>query len=98
MIRWSRQGLDDVAGISEYISDDSPKAAAAWLERIHRRLELAAETPFAGRMVPEFGRADVREVFVRTYRLVYRVEASGIAVLTVFEGHRLIPDIPADGE
>jgi len=41
--------------------------------------------------VPEKAQADVREVFVRTHRIVYRVRAGGIVVLTVFEGHRLFP-------
>ena len=98
MIRWSKRGLDDLADISDFIADDSPKAAAAWLDRIHRRLELAAEAPLAGRIVPEFGRSDIREVFVRTYRLVYRVENSGIAIVTVFEGHRLMPEPSADDQ
>jgi len=33
---------------------------------------------------------NVREVFLRTYRIVYRVVDDGIVVLTIFEGHRLL--------
>jgi toxin ParE1/3/4 len=40
-------------------------------------------------MVPELQRPDIREVFLRTYRIVYRIRANAIDVLTVFEGHRL---------
>jgi plasmid stabilization system protein ParE len=40
-------------------------------------------------MVPELGQADIREVFVDHYRIVYHVEADGISILTVFEGHQL---------
>ena len=47
--------------------------------------------PLAGRVVPERARQDVREVFVRTYRIVYRVRESGILVLTIFEGHSTFP-------
>lgn len=42
-------------------------------------------------MVPEIGRSDVREVFLRAYRLVYRVVGKDIRVLTVFEGHQRFP-------
>ncbi len=42
-------------------------------------------------MVPELGRDDVREVFLRSYRIVYRVGEDTVDVLTVFEGHRLLP-------
>jgi len=41
-------------------------------------------------VVPEFGRDDVREVFVRTYRIVCRMLPDEIHVLTVFEGSRLL--------
>lgn len=41
--------------------------------------------------MPELGRVDIREVFLRTYRIVYQVDASSIVVLTVVEGHRLMP-------
>ena len=34
---------------------------------------------------------DLREVFVRTYRIVYRIRADEVQVITVFEGHRLFP-------
>jgi len=49
----------------------------------------AAARPLAGRVVPELQRNDVREVFLRTHRIVYRVRKGTIDVLTVFEGHRL---------
>jgi hypothetical protein len=39
-------------------------------------------------MVPEVEDPDIREVFLKSYRIVYRVEARRILVLTVFEGHR----------
>jgi len=39
-------------------------------------------------MVPELQREDIREVFLRTYRIVSRVREQVIDVLTVFEGHR----------
>jgi hypothetical protein len=40
---------------------------------------------------PEIGREDVREVFLRTYRIVYQARETGVVVLTVFEGHRRFP-------
>jgi plasmid stabilization system protein ParE len=42
----------------------------------------------AGRVVPEVDEPDVREVFFRTYRIVYRVMEGEVHVLTVFEGSR----------
>jgi hypothetical protein len=39
------------------------------------------------------GERDVREVLVRSDRIVYRVLHKGIVVLTAFEGHRLLGDL-----
>lgn len=44
--------------------------------------------PFAGRVVPELGRDDIREAIVRNYRIVYLIAPNRIEVLTVFEGHQ----------
>jgi plasmid stabilization system protein ParE len=41
-------------------------------------------------MVPEFGREDIREFFLRSYRIVYKIGEETIDVLTVFEGHRML--------
>lgn len=55
--------------------------------------------PLSGRVVPEFKREDVREVLVRTYRILYRITAREVQVITVFEGHRLFPsDVDIDGD
>jgi addiction module RelE/StbE family toxin len=88
---WTDRALRDLQAIDAYISADNPGAAARWIGRLLAAGERAARAPLAGRVVPEKGRAEVREVLVRTYRVVYRVCAARIDVLTVFEGHRLFP-------
>jgi plasmid stabilization system protein ParE len=90
-LRWSRRAERDLEAIGDYIAADDPSAARAWVERLRVRARLAAATPLAGRIVPEVRRADVREVFVRTYLILYRVERRGILILAVFEGHRRLP-------
>ena len=48
--------------------------------------------PLAARVVPEIGRDDVREVFLRSYRLVFGVRDNHIVVFTVIGGGRLLAD------
>ena len=98
MIRWTERAVADLMAIGDYIAADKPEAARAWVERIRERAAVAAEAPRAGRVVPELGRDDVRETFLRSYRIVYRVVADGIVVLTVFEGHRLLGSLDPDLE
>ena len=54
--------------------------------------ERAARMPRAGRIVPEIRREDVREVFLRSYRIVYGVRDDHIVVFTVFGGGKLLSE------
>jgi len=98
-VHWTQRAAGDLIAIGEYIAGDSPDAARRFVERLRRRARDAARTPLAGRSVPEVQRDGVREVFLGSYRIVYRVAKGGIEVLTVFEGHRLFPrgSVPAEG-
>lgn len=95
-LRWTDRARRDLLAIGRYIAQDNPVAARRWVERLQTRARQAATMPMAGRVVPELLRHDIREVFVRTYRIVYRVREDAIDVLTVFEGHRLFDttDLP----
>ena len=42
-------------------------------------------------VVPEHSPLELREVLVRSYRIVYTVGVDAIEVLTVFDGHHLFP-------
>jgi addiction module RelE/StbE family toxin len=91
---FSPAAVADLEAIARYITRDNPKAAATWVDRLVDRAEKAAVAPRVGRVVPEVGNPEIREVFVRTYRIIYRIEADRILVLTVFEGHRRLKRLP----
>lgn len=99
-VRWSRRATQDLLDIGDFIATDNPAAARRWIERLRVRAALAAGTPLAGRKVPELDRDDVRETFLRSYRIVYRVLPRAIVIVTVFEGHRRFPAVldPDDDE
>lgn len=73
----------DLEEIAEYIARDNPVAAEAWVDKLLDKAQAAAVQPRAGRVVPEVGDPDIREVFLRTYRIIYRIEPARILVLTV---------------
>lgn len=85
---WTERARDDLVDIFRFIARDNRKAAERWTALLVERAELAGTMPLGGRVVPEVGRDDVREVFQRSYRIIYRVAGDNIRVLTVFEGHR----------
>jgi plasmid stabilization system protein ParE len=84
--------VNELEEIGDYIARDDPTAAARWVRSLVQCAERAAVAPLAGRRVPELGRDDVRELLMRSYRIVYRVAEARIEILTVFEGHRRFPE------
>ncbi|WP_437665171.1 type II toxin-antitoxin system RelE/ParE family toxin [Sorangium sp. So ce1182] len=85
---WSPEALADLEDICAYIARDNPKAAEAWIEKLISKAEKASAHARAGRVVPEIEDPDIREVFLKSYRIIYRVEPERVVVLTVLEGHR----------
>jgi len=83
MLRWTERAVADLLAIGDYIAADNPIAARSWVERLRQQAINASKVPRAGRVVPEIGREDIRETFLRTYRIVYRVVDNDTVVLTL---------------
>jgi len=87
-VAWSHSAWSDLERAADYIARDSPSYAATLLERAcaaARSLDRFAER---GRVVPELGEATIREVFVGSFRLVYRVLPGRVDVLAFVHGAR----------
>jgi toxin ParE1/3/4 len=90
-ISWTREALDRLVEIEEFIARDSPERAAIFVDGLIDQAEtVLVNNPNIGRMVPEVARPEIRELIYRKYRVVYRVNENCIEILTVFEGHRLL--------
>lgn len=89
-VRWTERALADLQRIGDRIAEDSKQVASAWVARLWSRAEEVQDFPTSGRMVPEFGRADIREVMLRRYRIIYRVDAAEVVVLAIFGGGQLV--------
>lgn len=89
-VGWTRGALQDLTDIGRFVASDDPSAARRLTARLKTRANRAARFPYAGRVVPEFEREDIREFIEGNYRIVYRVLGRQVHVLTVFEGHRLL--------
>ena len=85
--------LAEIAEIVGYIAADAPERARSFKARLLDRMRRAGRAPHAGRIVPELGMKDIREVFEGNYRIIYRVKPRGISVLAVREGHRSLDGI-----
>ena len=92
-VDWSPEAIEDVEAIADYISRDSEFYARAVVSEILELTRGLAEFPQAGRVVPEIGDENIRERFVYSYRLIYRIERDRILVVAVIHGRRLLKAI-----
>lgn len=89
-IIWTKEALERLIEIEDYISKDSPERAARFVDKIVDHAELLSNNPQLGRMVPETANKIIRELIFKKYRIVYRLKKDTIEILTVFEGHMLL--------
>lgn len=87
-VELSSQALLDLEEIADFIARDDLDAALSWVDRLVERAQRVGAVHRSGRVVPEVGDAEIREVLLRTYRIIYRIEQRRILVLTVIEGRR----------
>jgi len=99
-MRWklSLRAKADLRHIIHRIAMDNPRVAEQWLRKLLARARTAGRSPSLGRKVPELDRGDIREAIVGNYRLVYITKAKVVVILTVFEGHHLLPDLDPELE
>ena len=88
---WTEQALRRLTEIQDFIARPNREAAARLVHRIAERGEGLSKFPEMGRMVPELPGTGLREIIEGRYRIVYRIQAKGIQIVTVFEGHRQFP-------
>ena len=89
-IIWSPLAITKVRKETQYIARDRPGAAANWAEGIFESVTHLAEFPESGRVLPELGRPDVREITYRSHRVIYRIEGQSILILTVRHWRQLL--------
>src|ERR1051325_5204990 len=85
----------DLRDIVRYISLDNPDAGLRFGRFLVSKTKLLAQSPEAGRMVPEFEDPLIREIVVRAYRIVYRVNHSQqlVEVIRFWHAARDVPEI-----
>ena len=87
---WSPEAIEDIEAIAAYIERDSPHYARVVASRLVETAESIPGFPKIGRIVPEAGDPDLRERFVYSYRLIYRLDQQRVLILAVIHGSRLL--------
>jgi plasmid stabilization system protein ParE len=89
-ITWAPRAKRRAGEYGEHIAQDNEEAAYAWLVGIFEEVERLKDFPEQGRVVPELGRPDVREIFYMSHRIIYKVGSRRIRIVTIRHGRQLL--------
>lgn len=92
-VRWSLEATEDLESIAEYIARDSEFYARSVVSKILAVSRKISEQPMIGRVVPEIDKKEIRERFVYSYRLVYKIQNSTITIVAIIHGKRLLENV-----
>jgi toxin ParE1/3/4 len=85
-VHWTNTAIEHLVSIYEYVAHDSKPYADRLIDKLTRRSEQIAAFPLSGRMVAEYRDEGIREVIERPYRIIYRIKADQIDILTAVHG------------
>ena len=87
-IEWTRTAWEDLEQIADYIARDPTHYAAAFVREVRNAVVVLSDFADMGRVVPELGDPAIREIFIKKYRLLYRVSPDGISIVAFVHGAR----------
>jgi plasmid stabilization system protein ParE len=82
--------LTRVEECTDYIALDDIPTAVTWAKGIFKHCEQLSIQPESGRKVPEFNRAEIRELIHGNYRLVYELKSNRVDMLTIWHVRQAI--------
>ena len=85
---WASRARSDLRLAIAHIQADSPTAARTFAFAIIQSSRSLATLSERGRIVPELGQEEVRELLLGRYRLVYEVFPERVAVVRLIHASR----------
>jgi len=85
---WSFEAISDLEAIAEYISKDSKYYATSFVQKVLEVSKSLSKFYERGRSVPELSNPEIREIFVKEYRLIYQIKENQIVILGLVHGRR----------
>ncbi len=95
-VEWAEAAVRDLDSLAGFLATRSERDAERIVALVERRAATLESSPTRGRIVPElsrFGMQTWRELIVRPWRVVYRIEGDVVMVLALFDGRRDLEDV-----
>jgi addiction module RelE/StbE family toxin len=90
---WTDLAIEDLKSIHEYISKDSKFYADRFVTKLLNRVDQLENHPQSGRVVPEFGKEDIRELIEGNYRIIYRIHIDFVGIARIHHSARLLKEL-----
>jgi len=87
-VKWTETAWEDLEEVANFIARDSSHYAAAFVREARDAARTLAYLAERGRLVPELNDQTIRELFVRSYRLVYCIIGQIVYILGFVHGAR----------
>ena len=88
MVIWTKPARADLKHIHDFIAEDSKHYARKVAQEIREKTDKLDELPNIGKIVPEVGKLEVRELQIYSYRVMYEVINEQPYVLAIIHKRR----------
>jgi len=85
---WTDPALSDLDAIADYIALDKPDVARKYVQRVFDAVEQLQKFPASGSKIPEVADLPYRQLIVPPCRILYRINAGDIVILSVMRSER----------
>ena len=85
---WAEAAWNDLEEAADYIAKDSSYYAAAFVREVRDAASSLSNFAKRGRIVPEFNNPNIREIFVRSYRMIYQIAERKVNIVGFIHGAR----------
>ncbi|QVL47816.1 MAG: type II toxin-antitoxin system RelE/ParE family toxin [Thiocapsa sp.] len=90
-VSFAESALSDLAGILAWYADEGlPAVGERLVAAIFERVEVLADHPDIGRVVPEFEQPFLRELIHPPFRIVYRRDPLRVRIVRVWRSERVL--------
>jgi toxin ParE1/3/4 len=79
-IRWTKTARDSLHRAAEHMAEDNIDAAKRWISAVAKTVDRLGQLPEMGPPLSELPQSGYRQIWVRRYRVIYRVLSNCVEV------------------
>ena len=90
-ITFATSAVNDLQAIRNWYGEQqAPVMGEKLISKVIFQVERLADFPESGRIVPEFGIENLREIIYSPFRIVYRLDGNRVRIVRIWRSERLL--------